>query len=162
MPEQRNLIMAIVLSVTIIIAFQYFYELPRIKDAQQQETVRTEQAVEEGGQVLPRSATIAPSPPGATGPAQAPQTSPSEIIEGADRVEIDNGRVRGSFALTGARIDNLILSDYKLTTAPRLRDDKHWEFPSGARHEMRELWGVERDAIFGDLFRKLERYGAAG
>ena len=42
MPEQRNLIMAIVLSVTIIIAFQYFYELPRIKDAKQQEVVRTE------------------------------------------------------------------------------------------------------------------------
>ena len=31
MPEQRNLILAIVLSVTIIIAFQYFYELPRMK-----------------------------------------------------------------------------------------------------------------------------------
>ena len=31
MPEQRNLILAIVLSVTIILAFQYFYELPRIK-----------------------------------------------------------------------------------------------------------------------------------
>ena len=37
MPEQRNLILAIVLSVTIIIAFQYFYELPRIKDAQRQQ-----------------------------------------------------------------------------------------------------------------------------
>ena len=117
MPEQRNLILAIVLSVTIIIAFQYFYELPRIKDAQQQEVVRTEQAVDEGGQVIPRSDTIAPSLPGATGPAQAPQTSPSEIIAGADRVDIDNGRVRGSFSLTGARIDNLILSDYKLSTA---------------------------------------------
>ena len=31
MPDQRNLILAIVLSVTIILAFQYFYELPRIK-----------------------------------------------------------------------------------------------------------------------------------
>ena len=47
MPEQRNLILAIVLSVTIIIAFQYFYELPRIKDAQRQEAIRTEQAVDE-------------------------------------------------------------------------------------------------------------------
>ena len=48
MPDQRNLILAIVLSVTIIIAFQYFYELPRIKDAQRQEAIRTEQAVDEG------------------------------------------------------------------------------------------------------------------
>ncbi len=37
MPEQRNLILAIVLSVTIILAFQYFYELPRIKEAQRQQ-----------------------------------------------------------------------------------------------------------------------------
>ncbi len=36
MPEQRNLILAIVLSVTIILAFQYFYELPRMKETQHQ------------------------------------------------------------------------------------------------------------------------------
>jgi YidC/Oxa1 family membrane protein insertase len=121
MPEQRNLILAIVLSVTIIIAFQYFYELPRIKETQQQEAMRTEQAVEQGGQA-PSSGTIAPSPPGTASPAQTPSSSPSEIIPGADRVDIDNGRVRGSFALTGGRLDNLILSDYRLTTAPNSPD----------------------------------------
>jgi YidC/Oxa1 family membrane protein insertase len=118
MPEQRNLILAIVLSVTVIIAFQYFYELPRVKDARQQETVRTDQAVEEGPQVVPGSNTTAPSPPGATSAAKTPPAAPSEIIAGADRVDIDNGRIRGSFPLTGGRIDNLILSDYKLTIAP--------------------------------------------
>ena len=46
MPEQRNLILAIVLSVTIIIAFQYFYELPRLKEGQRQEAQRTEQMAE--------------------------------------------------------------------------------------------------------------------
>jgi YidC/Oxa1 family membrane protein insertase len=120
MPEQRNLILAIVLSVTIIIAFQYFYELPRIKQTQQQETVRTDQAVQDGSGVMPGSETVAPSPPGtaASGTSVAPPAVQSEIIEGADRVDIDNGRVRGSFSLTGSRIDNLILSNYKLTTKP--------------------------------------------
>jgi YidC/Oxa1 family membrane protein insertase len=123
MPEQRNLILAIVLSVTIIIAFQYFYELPRIQDARQQEGVRTEQAVQESEEAPGAdTGTVAPSPPG-TSPGTAsttkpPQAAPTEIIEGADRVDFDNGRIRGSFALTGGRIDNLILSDYKLTTAP--------------------------------------------
>jgi YidC/Oxa1 family membrane protein insertase len=118
MPEQRNLILAIVLSVTIIIAFQYFYELPRIKEAQRQETIRTEQAVEEGVAVSPEGETIAPSPPGAASPAGPSQVVPSEIIQSADRVDLNNGRIRGSFSLTGGRIDNVILSDYKLTTAP--------------------------------------------
>ena len=58
MPEQRNLILAIVLSVTIIIAFQYFYELPRIKEAQRQEATRTEQTVEEA--LLSPTRTYAP------------------------------------------------------------------------------------------------------
>jgi YidC/Oxa1 family membrane protein insertase len=118
MPEQRNLILAIVLSVTIIIAFQYFYELPRVKDARQQEAVRTEQAVEEGPQLAPGGETIAPSPPGTASTAKTSQIPQSEVIAGADRVDIHNGRIRGSFPLTGGRIDNLILSNYKLTTAP--------------------------------------------
>ena len=35
MSDQRNLILAIVLSVVIILGFQYCYEGPRIRDAQQ-------------------------------------------------------------------------------------------------------------------------------
>lgn len=118
MPEQRNLILAIVLSVTIIIAFQYFYELPRIKETQQQEATRTEQAVEEGSTEQRPSDVVAPTAPGTPGATSQAQSAQREVIAGVDRVEIDNGRVRGSFALAGGRIDNLILSDYKLTTAP--------------------------------------------
>jgi YidC/Oxa1 family membrane protein insertase len=117
MPEQRNLILAIVLSVTIIIAFQYFYELPRIKDAQRQEGTRTEQAVDESEQ-RPGAETVAPSAPGTASETRPPAAASSEVIEGADRIEFDSGRIRGSFSLTGGRIDNLILSDYRLTTAP--------------------------------------------
>jgi YidC/Oxa1 family membrane protein insertase len=117
MPEQRNLILAIVLSVTIIIAFQYFYELPRIKDAQQQQATRTEQAVDESEQ-RPGTETVAPSAPGTPSETRPPAAASGEVIEGADRINFDNGRIRGSFSLTGGRIDNLILSDYRLTTAP--------------------------------------------
>ena len=114
MPEQRNLILAIVLSVTIIIAFQYFYELPRIKDAQQQEAIRTEQAVDEGRGATPaRSRRSRPARPARRARPGPRQTARSEIIESADRVDLDNGRIRGSLSLTGGRIDNLILSDYQ-------------------------------------------------
>ena len=37
MGDQRNLIVAIVFSVAIILGFQYFYELPRLRQAQEQQ-----------------------------------------------------------------------------------------------------------------------------
>ena len=55
MPEQRNLILAIVLSVTIILAFQYFYELPRIKEAQRQQPAPSEQVTAPEGTTTPGS-----------------------------------------------------------------------------------------------------------
>ena len=35
MTDQKNLIIAIVLSIGIILAFQFFYELPRVRQAQE-------------------------------------------------------------------------------------------------------------------------------
>ena len=42
-----------------------------------------------------------------------------------------------------------------LTTTPLLGADRKWRH-DGARHPMREAYGVQRDAIFGDFFRKLD------
>jgi YidC/Oxa1 family membrane protein insertase len=114
MPEQRNLILAIVLSVTIIIAFQYFYELPRIKDAQRQQAQRTEQMAETAPDEAAPEA-VAPAPPGAP---PAAETARTQALATTERVAIENPRVEGSLALTGGRIDNLVLSDYRETTAP--------------------------------------------
>ena len=114
MPEQRNLILAIVLSVTIIIAFQYFYELPRIQEAQRQQAQRTEQMAETApDQAAPEA--VAPAPPGA--PA-TPETARTQALATTERVAIENARLEGSLALTGGRIDNLVLSDYRETTEP--------------------------------------------
>ena len=66
MPEQRNLILAIVLSVTIIIAFQYFYELPRVRDAQRHQAQRTEQ-------------TAPPDSPEQAAPGVAPPSAPGAV-----------------------------------------------------------------------------------
>ena len=114
MPEQRNLILAIVLSVTIIIAFQYFYELPRIKEAQRQEAQRTEQMAETApAEAAPEA--VAPAPPGAPAATEVART---QALATTERVAIENARLEGSLALTGGRIDNLVLSDYRETTEP--------------------------------------------
>ena len=119
MPEQRNLILAIVLSVTIILAFQYFYELPRIKEAQRQEATPTEQAVDRGGASDAwRRCGRAQRRPARRARAGRPGQRPQRDLAGAERVDLDNGRIHGSLALTGGRIDNVILSDYRVTTAP--------------------------------------------
>jgi YidC/Oxa1 family membrane protein insertase len=114
MPEQRNLILAIVLSVTIIIAFQYFYELPRLKEGERQQAQRTEQMAETAPDEAAPEA-VAPAPPGA--PAAA-ETARTQALATTERVAIENARLEGSLALTGGRIDNLVLSDYRETTAP--------------------------------------------
>ena len=116
MPEQRNLILAIVLSVTIIIAFQYFYELPRVKEAQRQEAQHTEQMAETApAEAAPEAA--APAPPGAPAATEVART---QALATTERVAIENARLEGSLALTGGRIDNLVLSDYRETTAAGL------------------------------------------
>jgi YidC/Oxa1 family membrane protein insertase len=100
--------------VTIIIAFQYFYELPRIKDAQRQEAQRTEQMAETApAEAAPEA--VAPAPPGAPAAAEVART---QALATTERVVIESPRLEGSLALTGGRIDNLVLSDYRETTAP--------------------------------------------
>ena len=121
MPEQRNLILAIVLSVTIILAFQYFYELPRMKESQHQPAQRTEQTAPApttgpaGGQAG------APAGPAAVTPGveavPAGQTR-AAVLASSPRLTVQGDRVHGSLPLTGGRIDDVILSDYRVTTAP--------------------------------------------
>jgi YidC/Oxa1 family membrane protein insertase len=115
MPEQRNLILAIVLSVTIIIAFQYFYEMPRLRQAEQrqQETTQQSQTPEEAARAP--AGGVQPMPGGAAPAAEARR---AQVVAEGERLPFDNGRVKGSIALTGGRIDDLVLTDYRVTTNP--------------------------------------------
>lgn len=42
-----------------------------------------------------------------------------------------------------------------LVRTPRLTADRLWQSEGASRHLMREAYGVQRDAVFGDLFAKL-------
>ncbi len=108
MTDQRNLILAIVLSIGIILAFQFLYELPRLRQAEQlaQQQAAT-QPVQPGQTPAPTDAV----PPG-TLPAQ-PEAAPAAAA--APRLPIDNGRLHGSVSLAGARIDDVTLADYHVT-----------------------------------------------
>ncbi len=121
MPEQRNLILAIVLSVTIIIAFQYFYEMPRIQEEQ-----RRQAAIEQstGSSVAPTPApaqsattgtTTTPAVPGSVPTELAQPISRDAMLSEGERIAIENGRLTGSLGLKGGRIDDIVMTDYKVS-----------------------------------------------
>jgi YidC/Oxa1 family membrane protein insertase len=116
MSDQRNLIVAIVLSVGIILAFQFFYEMPRRQAALER------QAAEQAEQA--RSAPNSAATPGQAPGVATPGAARSEAMTRADalaqspRVRIDNGAVHGSVALKGGRIDDVTLARYHETVDP--------------------------------------------
>ncbi|WP_298366806.1 membrane protein insertase YidC [Azospirillum sp.] len=118
MNDQRNLILAIALSIAILLGFQYFYEKPRME---QQKQLAAQQAAQ--------AELLAPKPvPGVPG-LQAP-SSGVEIAKdrlalvteqsavGA-RVKIDTPSLHGSINLVGGRIDDLTLAKYHQTPDPK-------------------------------------------
>ncbi len=118
MSDQRNLILAIVLSAAIVIAFQMLYtpELPRPTPSAPQATT-AETTTAPGAPTAGTSA--APAPPGATQATPALVGKPrAALLAAVPRVTIDSPRLRGSIALAGGRIDDLVLKDYRETTDP--------------------------------------------
>src|SRR6516165_5513474 len=123
--EQRNLLIAIVLSVGILIAFQFAYE--RIRPPQPQGpsggTSVTAPATSgpSGGSATPAPAASS-SAPGANAPGAAPahavETREAALAE-QPRVRIETPRLHGSIDLLGARLDDLTLATYHETVDPK-------------------------------------------
>lgn len=119
MPDQKNLILAIVLSVAILGAFQFFYEAPRLeREAAQQQAAQ--QQAEAQGQTPPvgvqtPSGGAPVTVPGSTAAAGGTGLSRADLLAQSPRVKIESDRLNGSIALSGGRIDDLILNGYKVT-----------------------------------------------
>src|SRR4249920_2699893 len=100
--ENKNLLIAIALSAAIIIVWTVFVQGPHMaaQQAQQQAQQATQPAQ--------------PAQPAQPGQQAAPQdagrkvVSRDEALKESPRVAIDNPRLKGSIALKGSRIDDLI------------------------------------------------------
>ncbi|MCI0431575.1 MAG: membrane protein insertase YidC [Rhodospirillales bacterium] len=113
--DQRNMIVAIVLSIAIVLGFYYFWELPRMRAQQAAlEAQQREQTLQQGQGAAPAEAPT--TGPGA--PALATPQSRRDALATTPRLRIDSARLTGSIALVGARLDDLVLDDYKVTTEP--------------------------------------------
>jgi len=123
--EQKNLILAIVISAAIYLSFYFLYEKPRLERLQQ-----AQQAAQEAQQAQQPQQPAAPAA-GQAGTAVVPETAATPALTLADRetvlkqsprVAIESPRLKGSIALKGGRIDDVVLANYRETVDPRSKN----------------------------------------
>ncbi len=125
MIENRNTILAVILSGLVLIAWQYFYNIPTMEKqrAAQQAELAQKQAANPAA--TPANPSATPATPGTQatipgGPAAAvPVQSRATVIAASPRVKIDTPSISGSISLTGARIDDVALVKYRDTVDPK-------------------------------------------
>jgi YidC/Oxa1 family membrane protein insertase len=107
--DSRNLILAIVLSVAVLIGWNYFYGAPQMQKDRQAQT-QTNGAAPAG----PSNAAA----PLSAAPAVAPLQTRPQALAASKRVAIDTKSLGGSIDLTGGLIDDLTLKAYRETIDP--------------------------------------------
>jgi YidC/Oxa1 family membrane protein insertase len=116
--DQKNLILAIAISMAIFLGFEFFYNLPRLERERALQAERAQQQASTQVQTPAPDAAIAPTAPGAA-PAAAPGVQPrNSVVTAQKRVQIKTARLEGSILLTGARFDDLMLMNYRETVQP--------------------------------------------
>ncbi len=124
--DQRNILIAIVLSLGILLTFEYFFAVPQREQAVQQ----AEQQAQQAQSVPPAGGEPAAIPVPSAGEgavsigAPAAGASPSAlagretVLSEGGRVIIESPTISGSISLVGGRLDDLVLSRYRETVNP--------------------------------------------
>jgi YidC/Oxa1 family membrane protein insertase len=126
MSNNRNTILAVILSGLVLIGWQYFYNIPQMEKQRAAQQAQSEMVKPEAKPAT-GAATSQSSPAPATTPA-TPASNPSAAAPAAvardvaiaanPRVKIDTPRLTGSVSLKGARIDDLSLVKFRETVDP--------------------------------------------
>ncbi|MFL5194410.1 MAG: membrane protein insertase YidC [Microvirga sp.] len=123
--DNRNLIVAIALSLAILLGWQYFFAAPQAE--KQRQAAQQQQST----QVNPTAPNPPPSPSQAGGasptvPGTVPSTPMAPAVETREaalarspRVAIDTPAIAGSINLRGGRIDDVALKNYRETVDPK-------------------------------------------
>ncbi len=130
MTDNKNTILAIVLSAVVLIAWQFFVGMPQQKarqeaaKQQQQQTAQQQTApAGQAGQSAPAPApgtpsgtpSSAPQVPGQTVTPAVRQETRAQALAKSPRIPITTGSLTGSIALKGARLDDLSLNKFHET-----------------------------------------------
>jgi YidC/Oxa1 family membrane protein insertase len=124
MTDNRNTILAVILSGFVLIAWQYFYNAPQM-ERQRLQTQQQAELAKSSPQATPATPGGTTPQPGSTPAAAPPANQPAVIVSrdvaiaATPRVKIDTPRLSGSISLKGARIDDLALVQYRDTVDPK-------------------------------------------
>src|SRR6478735_7287315 len=113
MTDNRNTILAVILSGLVLIGWQYFFNIPQMEKQR-----AAQQAQSEMVKPAPQSGTTSPQSGAAPGPAANAPASRDTAIAAGPRVKIDTPRLSGTISLKGARIDDLALVQFRETVDP--------------------------------------------
>src|ERR1700722_4688905 len=125
MIENRNTILAVILSGLVLLGWQYFFNLPQLEKQRaaqqaQSEMTKTPQAGSANTPAAGAAQTPQADAPAANQPAStAPAVDRDSAIASAPRIKVDTPRVSGSISLKGARIDDLSLVQFRDTVDPQ-------------------------------------------
>jgi YidC/Oxa1 family membrane protein insertase len=125
MTDNKNTILAIVLSALVLIAWQFFFAMPQEKARQErlqaEQLAQKQQAQTQPVQPAQAPAQIGPAqPPGQAAPAPAAAAANrAAALAASPRVPIATDSLQGSIALKGGRIDDLALVKFRETVDPK-------------------------------------------
>jgi len=122
MNDNKNTILAIVLSALVLIGWQYFFAGPQEKARQEQlQAQQQKQNVPAPGQPSQQpSPAGTPQVPGQpSAPAHPGAVDRTAALSGSPRLPIATGSLQGSIALKGGRIDDLALVKFRETVDPK-------------------------------------------
>lgn len=116
--DNRNIVLAVVLSMLVLFGWQFFVAGPQLERAQQQAEA---QAAAQQAAADSSLATPVTGAPGAVPALPAGQTfaNRAEALAASQRVTISTEDLEGSINLTGARLDDLRLKQYRETVDPQ-------------------------------------------
>jgi YidC/Oxa1 family membrane protein insertase len=127
MTDHKNTILAIVLSLLVLVVWQYFIGFPQmekqrqeaaLKQQQQQSQVQTPGQPATADTPTPQGG-VQPQLPGqGAAPTVSQQLTREAVLGATPRVKIETPRLSGSVALKGAAIDDLSLTRYHETVDP--------------------------------------------
>jgi len=105
--NNKNFILAIVLSMAIIFGWQYFYAIPIAEQTRQESTT-----------AQPNTTTTTTAQVPGAAQAVTPVTR-DQALASSPRLKIDTPELQGSINLTGAQLDDLHLKGYRETIDPK-------------------------------------------